>query len=161
MPLDCHARCARPTWRASTRPVAGPVAGAIKPAAQQGVWAERKNGKNVNVCDGHHRFFAGALLRVPLYRQPGAAPKVRCGQGEVMIKARDGMLVLLLSMMATAAAAKDELRGTPEQRAACMGDALTLCADAIPNRARIASCLGSKMSQLSPRCRAQFEKGGR
>jgi hypothetical protein len=39
-----------------------------------------------------------------------------------------------------------------------MGDAMTLCIAAIPNKARIASCLASKMSQLSPRCRAQFEK---
>lgn len=47
---------------------------------------------------------------------------------------------------------------TAEQRAACMGDAIMLCAHAIPNKARIATCLGSKMSRLSPRCRAQFEK---
>jgi hypothetical protein len=39
-----------------------------------------------------------------------------------------------------------------------MGDALSLCIAAIPNKARIASCLASKMSQLSPRCRAQFDK---
>jgi hypothetical protein len=39
-----------------------------------------------------------------------------------------------------------------------MGDAMTLCIAAIPNQQRIASCLASKMSQLSPRCRAQFEK---
>lgn len=74
-----------------------------------------------------------------------------------MKKARDGMLVLLFAMVATTAAAKDALRGTPEQRAACMGDALMFCSDAIPNRARIAACLGSKLSQLSPRCRAQFQ----
>ncbi len=47
---------------------------------------------------------------------------------------------------------------TAEQRAACMGDAVMLCPAAIPNKARIAACLGAKMSQLSPRCRAQFEQ---
>jgi hypothetical protein len=119
------------------------------------------NGKNAKVCDGHHRFSARALLSLPPGRETCAALEAWRAQGDVMITARDGMLVLLFATMATAAAAKEDLRGTPEQRAACMGDALTLCADAIPNRARIASCLGSKMSQLSPRCRAQFEKGGR
>jgi hypothetical protein len=39
-----------------------------------------------------------------------------------------------------------------------MSDAFSLCIAAIPNKARIASCLASKMSQLSPRCRAQFDK---
>ena len=39
-----------------------------------------------------------------------------------------------------------------------MGDAISLCLAAIPNKARVASCLASKMSQLSPRCRSQFEK---
>jgi hypothetical protein len=47
---------------------------------------------------------------------------------------------------------------TAEERGACMGDAISLCLGAIPNKARVASCLASKMSQLSPRCRSQFEK---
>jgi hypothetical protein len=76
-----------------------------------------------------------------------------------MTKLRHGMLGpigLLLAVMPTTALA--DLRGTPEQRAACMSDAVMLCSQAIPNRARIASCLASKMSRLSPRCRAQFLK---
>ncbi len=76
-----------------------------------------------------------------------------------MIKVRIGMLGavgVLVGVLSTPAAA--QLKGTAEQRAACMGDAITLCSSAIPDRARIASCLGSKMSQLSPRCRAQFTK---
>jgi hypothetical protein len=76
-----------------------------------------------------------------------------------MIKVRIGMLGavgVLVGVLATPATA--QLKGTAEQRAACMGDAITLCSSVIPDRARIASCLGSKMSQLSPRCRAQFTK---
>ena len=77
-----------------------------------------------------------------------------------MIKTRTGMFAavgLLLGGVSTAALASVS-KPTAEERAACMGDAMTLCITAIPNRARIASCLASKMSQLSPRCRAQFDK---
>jgi hypothetical protein len=45
-----------------------------------------------------------------------------------------------------------------EERGACMGNAISLCIAATANKARIASCLASKMSQVSPRCRAQFDK---
>jgi hypothetical protein len=78
----------------------------------------------------------------------------------VMIKTRTGMLGavgLLLSVLPTAVLGSVN-KPTAEERGACMGDAMTLCIAAIPNKARIASCLASKMSQLSPRCRAQFEK---
>jgi hypothetical protein len=76
-----------------------------------------------------------------------------------MNKLRSGMIGaigLQLSVLSTAAVA--EIRPTVEQRAACMGDAIILCSSAIPNKERIASCLASKMSQLTPRCRAQFDK---
>jgi hypothetical protein len=76
-----------------------------------------------------------------------------------MIKNRNGVLGavgLLLSVLPTAAIAQTQ--GTPEQRAACMGDALMLCSSAIPDKDRIAACLASKISRLSPRCRAQFAK---
>ena len=66
-------------------------------------------------------------------------------------------LALLLCALPTAALASVS-KPTAEERAACMGDAMTLCIAAIPNRARIASCLASKMSQLGPRCRAQFDR---
>jgi hypothetical protein len=61
---------------------------------------------------------------------------------------------LLLSALSTVAVA--QLEETPERRAACMADAIMLCSSAIPNKARIASCLASKKPQLSPQCRAQF-----
>ena len=66
-------------------------------------------------------------------------------------------LALLLCALPTAASASVS-KPTAEERGACMGDAISLCLAAIPNKARIASCLVSKMSQLSPRCRSQFEK---
>jgi hypothetical protein len=63
---------------------------------------------------------------------------------------------LLLGVLASTASAA--IRPTAEQRAACMGDAIMLCSAAIPSKERIAACLASKMSQLTPRCRAQFKK---
>jgi hypothetical protein len=63
---------------------------------------------------------------------------------------------LLVGLLPIAASA--QLEATAERRAACMADAIMLCSSAIPNKGRIATCLASKMSQLSPRCRAQFAK---
>ena len=65
-------------------------------------------------------------------------------------------LGLLFILAPTAASA--EIRPTAEQRAACMGDALTFCSSLVPNMDRIASCLAAKKSQLTPRCRAQFDR---
>lgn len=76
-----------------------------------------------------------------------------------MTRIRSGLLAagcLLLGALPTVALA--QLEETQERRAACMVDAITLCSSAIPNKARIATCLASKMSRLSPRCRAQFAK---
>ncbi|HEY6993755.1 MAG TPA: hypothetical protein VH397_08595 [Xanthobacteraceae bacterium] len=76
-----------------------------------------------------------------------------------MARIRNGLLAaagLLVAVLPTAAFA--QLEETQERRAACMVDAITLCSSAIPNKARIATCLASKMSRLSPKCRAQFAK---
>ena len=62
------------------------------------------------------------------------------------------LLGLALMLAPTAAAAQ----GTPEQRAACEGDALRLCADVVPDVQRITACLHQKRRYLSPRCRAEF-----
>jgi hypothetical protein len=74
-----------------------------------------------------------------------------------MIRIRIGVFAvagLLFGALPTVAFA--QLEETPERRVACLADAVMLCNSAIPNKARIASCLASKMSQLSPQCRAQF-----
>jgi len=56
------------------------------------------------------------------------------------------------------AGASAGFRPTAAQRAACTGDAYSLCSFAIPNMDRILACLSSKKSQLSPGCRAQFDR---
>jgi len=61
----------------------------------------------------------------------------------------------LFSFFSTTAFA---FKPTAEQRAACMGDALSLCSSAIPDTDRIVACLSAKKSRLSPGCRAQFDK---
>ena len=48
-------------------------------------------------------------------------------------------------------------QGTPEQRAACEGDAMRLCSEFIPDVARITRCMEVKRRQLSPRCRTMFK----
>jgi hypothetical protein len=76
-----------------------------------------------------------------------------------MARIRNHFLVvagLLVAALPTAASA--QLEATAERRSACMADAIMLCSSAIPNKARIATCLASKMDRLSPRCRAQFSK---
>lgn len=67
-----------------------------------------------------------------------------------------GALCFLLSMYPTVGLAG--FQPTAQQRSACMGDALSLCRAVIPDVDRITACLAAKKSQLSPQCRAQFDK---
>ena len=62
-----------------------------------------------------------------------------------------------LVMMAQPAAAQ----GTPEQQAACQGDAQRLCSAYIPDVDRVRACMAHNRRYLSPRCRAVFEGGAR
>ena len=58
--------------------------------------------------------------------------------------------VWMLAVMTVTAPAFAE--GTPEQRAACMGDAFRFCRDDIPNVGRIVACLRNNGSRLSEPC---------
>ncbi len=51
-------------------------------------------------------------------------------------------------------------QGTAEERSACMGDAFKFCGSDIPDVSRIEACLKSKVNQLSPGCKAEFEPNG-
>jgi hypothetical protein len=44
-----------------------------------------------------------------------------------------------------------------QQTRACKGDALRLCALAIPNEQKITACMERKKDKLSPACRAYFK----
>jgi hypothetical protein len=78
-----------------------------------------------------------------------------------MIKVRNRLLgaavaCSLVGIFSTAAFAG--FNPTAAQRSDCMSDVMSLCSSAIPSMDRIAACLTSKKSQLSPTCRAYFEK---
>jgi hypothetical protein len=65
-----------------------------------------------------------------------------------------GLAVLFcLAVMPVPAAAQ----GTPEQRAACEGDAMRLCPQ-FTDVQQITACMQQKRRYLSPRCRAEFGK---
>jgi hypothetical protein len=42
---------------------------------------------------------------------------------------------------------------TPAEKGACMADALAVCAQFIPDRERVGTCLVANASQISPACR--------
>jgi hypothetical protein len=60
------------------------------------------------------------------------------------------LVLLSLALAPAAARADDEQQG----RKACMYDALTVCAQFIPDRARIAECLLANRQRISEPCRA-------
>ena len=41
---------------------------------------------------------------------------------------------------------------------ACMGDAMTICGQFIPDRERVAACLISNRSRVSPECRSALSR---
>ena len=64
------------------------------------------------------------------------------------------VIAATILMMGHAAA-----QGTPEQRAACTGDALSFCGEFVPNVELITACLRKNLKKISPECRAQFRPG--
>jgi len=67
---------------------------------------------------------------------------------------RYAVLIAVAALLSSSALAQ----GTPEQRAACEGDALKFCAKDIPNADKIEACLRARLPEISPACRAEFEK---
>jgi hypothetical protein len=47
---------------------------------------------------------------------------------------------------------------TAEQQQACMGDAFRLCSSEIPDAGRVAACMASRQTELSPGCRIYFRQ---
>jgi hypothetical protein len=60
---------------------------------------------------------------------------------------------LALALLVPAAAAPALAAETQEERMACTPDAQSLCADEIPDREKVYSCLVKKVNDLSPACK--------
>jgi len=61
---------------------------------------------------------------------------------------------LALGLFALALAPVAASAGAQEDREACINDALTVCAQFIPDRGRIESCLHANRSRISQACQA-------
>jgi len=68
---------------------------------------------------------------------------------------RENAIAALVLLSCSAASAQ----GTPEQRAACMGDAFRLCGPEIPDVNRVTACMKANFSRLSQPCKAVFVQG--
>ena len=66
------------------------------------------------------------------------------------------LALVLLAAIATPAFAQSG-PSESQQRQACMGDAMRLCAAYVPDRGKIKDCLASQHDQLSPQCRVVFD----
>jgi hypothetical protein len=53
-----------------------------------------------------------------------------------------------------------EFQPSAEDRSACDKDAFKLCMSSLPSKEAVMLCLRGKKAELSPRCRAQFDKRG-
>ena len=76
-----------------------------------------------------------------------------------MTKNRQATTVIgsMLVVAAMAFTAPIFAAGTPQQRAACMGDAFRFCREDIPNVGKIEACLLQNRERLHPACQAQFD----
>ena len=68
-----------------------------------------------------------------------------------------GALVIAASLMSFTTDSSAQV-ATAEQRAACTPDAFRLCASEIPNIPAITACMRKNKSNLSPACKAVFDK---
>lgn len=77
-----------------------------------------------------------------------------------MLKIATVALVLVASGFVPAASTYAASRndGSDEARRACTPDVFRLCSEHIPNADKITACLRAKKSQLSPACKAVFDK---
>jgi len=75
-----------------------------------------------------------------------------------MISIRTALLAVALAMTASTLflPAAASAQGTPEQRAACTGDAFQFCGAEIPNATLVEACLRKNIRKISPACQSMF-----
>lgn len=65
---------------------------------------------------------------------------------------------VVISFTAFTGSAHAAVEATAEQRAACTPDAFRLCSGEIPNIPAITACMRKNKTNLSPACKAVFDK---
>jgi hypothetical protein len=75
-----------------------------------------------------------------------------------MTKFRYGLIGAALSAALLAWATPGFAQGTPEQRAACTGDAFRFCSAHIPSVPKITACMKVNFSKLSDGCKSVILK---
>lgn len=70
-----------------------------------------------------------------------------------------GLLVAFGALTPASAQRADDMGNQQNAQNACQGDAYRLCNDAIPDRAKVASCLFKHKRELSPACRTVMGGG--
>jgi hypothetical protein len=68
-------------------------------------------------------------------------------------------LLAVLAAVSVYRADSAAAQGSDAERQACTPDAMRLCADAIPDVAKVTACMKAKYSQLSPPCQAVMGGG--
>jgi hypothetical protein len=75
----------------------------------------------------------------------------------VAVQSRIFQAGLMLAMALSASLLSTSSQAyTPEQQQACMGDALQLCGEYVPDVERVTACMIRNRSRLSPGCRVYF-----
>jgi hypothetical protein len=69
------------------------------------------------------------------------------------------LLLLLAGVLLCRLDGRANAEISPEAQQACTPDAMQLCADVIPDVAKVTACMVAKRSQLSPACRAAMAGG--
>jgi hypothetical protein len=71
-----------------------------------------------------------------------------------MTKLRTALVATAVLATLLASSSAGFAQGTPEQRAACMGDVFKFCSSEIPNVAKVTACMKANGPKLSPACKA-------
>jgi hypothetical protein len=89
---------------------------------------------------------------------PGAGAPSGTRENSIMIKVRNTLCAAALVCSVFSTGAFAGFNPTPAEKSDCMSDVMSLCSYAIPSMDRIGACLTEKKDQLSPVCRAHFDK---
>jgi hypothetical protein len=79
--------------------------------------------------------------------------------GSFRALAAAGLFLAFGALATPASAQRSDDAGMQNAQNACQGDAYKFCSDAIPDRAKVASCLFKHKREISPACRTVIGGG--